>query len=216
MKVGKMEITTCVVGPVRTSCYLLANTETKQVIIVDPGSSPHIIQTHIEKDSLTPVAIILTHGHFDHILAVKDIASAYSIPVYANEEEREVLLDDQLNLSLDFNGASFSCDANHYLKDGEKIELAGFKVAAIATPGHTKGGMCYYFPEEHVVVTGDTLFRETVGRTDLPTSNMKQIIHSVCEKLSYIEDEAVVLPGHGETSTMGYERKNNPYMNEEW
>ena len=82
------------------------------------------------------------------------------------------MLNDHLNLSLDFNGSSFSCDANQYLRDGEKITLAGFEIEAIATPGHTQGGMCYYFPNEHVVVTGDTLFRETVGRTDLPTSNM--------------------------------------------
>ena len=150
MKSGKMEIATCVVGPVRTSCYLLANGESKKVIIVDPGSSPEIIKAKIEKEGLTPVAIILTHGHFDHILAVKDIASAYSISVYANEDEREVLLNDHLNLSLDFNGSSFSCDANQYLRDGEKITLAGFEIEAIATPGHTQGGMCYYFPNEQI------------------------------------------------------------------
>lgn len=191
---------------------MLINQDTKECIIVDPGGGVEIIEARIEKDNLKPVAILLTHGHFDHILAVKDIANVYAIPVYANEEEQEVLLDDRLNLSLDFNGASFSVDANNYLRDGEKIMLAGFNIEAIATPGHTKGGMCFYFKEEKVLVTGDTLFRGTVGRTDLPTSNMGQIIHSVCEKLKRVIDDAVVLPGHGGSSTMGYERKTNPYL----
>lgn len=191
---------------------MLINQDTKECIIVDPGGGVEIIEARIEKDNLKPVAILLTHGHFDHILAVKDIANVYAIPVYANEEEQEVLLDDRLNLSLDFNGASFSVDANNYLRDGEKIMLAGFNIEAIATPGHTKGGMCFYFKEEKVLVTGDTLFRGTVGRTDLPTSNMGQIIHSVCEKLKPVIDDAIVLPGHGGSSTMGYERKTNPYL----
>lgn len=212
MKAGKMEISTCVVGPVRTNCYMLINQGSKECIIVDPGGGAEIIEARFEKDNLKPVAILLTHGHFDHILAVKDIASAYAIPVYANQEEQEVLLDDQLNLSLDFNGESFSCDASNYLLDGDKFTLAGFNIEAIATPGHTKGGMCFYFKDEKVLVTGDTLFRGTVGRTDLPTSNMRQIVHSVCEKLKPVIDDVIVLPGHGESSTMGYERKSNPYL----
>lgn len=212
MKAGKMEISTYVVGSVRTNCYMLINQGTKECIIVDPGSNAEVIEARVDKDNLKPVAILLTHGHFDHILAVKDIVSAYAIPVYANEEEQEVLLDDAFNLSLDFTGTSFSVDASNYLHDGETFMLAGFNIEAIATPGHTKGGMCYYFKDEKVVVTGDTLFRGTVGRTDLPTSNMGQIIHSVCEKLKPVIDDAIVLPGHGESSTMGYERKSNPYL----
>ena len=212
MKSGKMEVSTCVVGPVRTNCYMLINQGTKECIIVDPGGNAEGIEARVDKDNLKPVAILLTHGHFDHILAVKDIASAYAIPVYANEEEQEVLLNDSFNLSLDFNGASFTVDAGKYLHDGESFMLAGFNIEAIATPGHTKGGMCYYFKDEKVLVTGDTLFRGTVGRTDLPTSNMGQIIHSVCEKLKPVIDDAIVLPGHGESSTMGYERKSNPYL----
>jgi hydroxyacylglutathione hydrolase len=212
MKAGKMEILTCVVGPVRTNCYMLINQGSKESIIVDPGNEAQVLKAKIEKGGLKPVAILLTHGHFDHILAVKEIASEYAIPVYANKEEQEVLLDDRLNLSLDFIGVSFSLDANEYLQDGQKITLAGFDIEAIATPGHTKGGMCFYFKEEKVLVTGDTLFRGTVGRTDLPTSNMGQIIHSVCEKLKPVIDDAIVLPGHGESSTMGYERKSNPYL----
>lgn len=213
MKTGKMEILTSVVGPVRTNCYILINQGSKECIIVDPGNDAQVLKGKIEKDGLTPVAILLTHGHFDHILAVKEISSEYAIPVYANKEEQEVLLDDSLNLSLDFNGASFFVDASDYLQDGQKIMLAGFNIEAIATPGHTKGGMCFYFFDEKVIVTGDTLFRGTVGRTDLPTSNMSQIINSVCEKLKPVVDDAIVLPGHGESSTMGLERRNNPYLN---
>ncbi|WP_167955945.1 MBL fold metallo-hydrolase [Anaerosporobacter faecicola] len=212
MKAGKMEVITCIVGPVRTNCYTLVNQETKECIIVDPGGEKEKIENKIQSLQCKPVAILLTHGHFDHILAVKDLVEEYGIPVYANAEEREVLINDEYNLSVDFNGASYTCDANHYLQDGELLTLGGFTVKAIATPGHTKGGMCYYFMDEQILVTGDTLFRETVGRTDLPTSNMRQIIHSVCHQLESVADEAVVLPGHGETTTMSYERKNNPYM----
>ncbi|WP_455714272.1 MBL fold metallo-hydrolase [Anaerosporobacter sp.] len=216
MKVGKMEILTCVVGPVSTNCYILINQGSKECIVVDPGNDAQVLEAKIEKGGLTPVAILLTHGHFDHILAVKDIASKYAIPVYANKEEQELLLDDSMNLSLSFNGASFSFDASDYLQDGQEIMLAGFHIEAIATPGHTKGGMCFYFKEEKVLVTGDTLFRGTVGRTDLPTSNMGQIIHSVCETLKPVVDDAIVLPGHGESSTMGYERMSNPYLNDDF
>ncbi|WP_310602617.1 MBL fold metallo-hydrolase [Anaerosporobacter sp.] len=212
MKAGNMEISTCVVGPIRTNCYVLINEDSKECIIVDPGDQAMVIETKIETDGLKPVAVLLTHGHFDHILAVKDIASAYGIPVYANEEEQDVLLDGSLNLSTSHLGTTFSFDASNYLRDGEKVTLAGFAMEAIATPGHTKGCMCYYFKEENVLVSGDTLFRETVGRTDLPTSSTSKMIHSVTEKLKQVAEEAIVLPGHGETSTMGYERKYNPYL----
>lgn len=214
MKAGKMEVITCTVGPVCTNCYLLVNEDSKETLIIDPGNNVEKIQDKIIREKLKPVAVLLTHGHFDHIMAVKDVEECYSIPVYANQAEQDLLLDESLNLSLDMGGKSFSYDASNYIVDGEVLEIAGFTIKAIATPGHTIGSMCFYFNEEDVLVSGDTLFRGTVGRTDLPTGNMSQIIHSVCVRLKSVDDKAIVLPGHGETSTMGYERMNNPYMSE--
>lgn len=214
MNTQNMIIDLQVVGPVRTNCYLLSNKRTKEVIIVDPGSEANSIGAIIEKKQYKPVAILLTHGHFDHIMGVPQLQERYHVPVYANEAEQEVLKRDDYNLSTDFIGQTFTMEATNYLKDGEIITLAGFEIEAISTPGHTKGGMCFYFKGENVIITGDTLFKETVGRTDLVTSDHRQIIHSVCTKLAEVSKDAMVLPGHGEATTMGYERMNNPYMNE--
>lgn len=133
-----------VVGPVQTNCYFLSNTDTRECVIVDPGEEAGNIADFIEKKELKPVAILLTHGHFDHIGAVDEIRNRYGIKVYAAAAEKETLENPDINLSSQF-GSGYTVKADEFLNDGQEIELLGEKVRCLLTPGHTKGGMCYYF-----------------------------------------------------------------------
>ncbi len=134
-----------VVGPVQTNCYFLYREDTKDCVIVDPGDEAKRIKKFIEDQELHPVAILLTHGHFDHVMAVDSVRAAYHIPVYAAEAEKETMQDASLNLSINMGGAMLSIEADHWLKDGETITLLDQEVRCILTPGHTVGGMCFYF-----------------------------------------------------------------------
>ena len=136
-----------VVGPVQTNCYFLYREDTKDCVIVDPGDEAKRIKKFIEDQELHPVAILLTHGHFDHVMAVDSVRAAYHIPVYAAEAEKETMHDASINLSINMGGAMLSIEADPWLKDGETITLLDQEVRCILAPGHTVGGMCFYFPK---------------------------------------------------------------------
>ncbi len=206
MKVGQ-----CCVGMVRTNCYGLLNEQTKEMIIVDPGDDPETVASLAARMEGRPVAILLTHGHFDHIMAVEALKEKYQIPVYAGLEEEDVLADPALN-KTDLLRRPMSVRPEVLLKDEEEFNLAGLSLRAYHTPGHTKGSMCYYFPEESVLVSGDTLFCESVGRTDLPTGSSRQIIESLRRLLKILPEETDVLPGHESATTIGHEKRYNPFV----
>ena len=166
-------------------------------MIVDPGDEAKRIKKFIEDQELHPVAILLTHGHFDHVMAVDSVRAAYHIPVYAAEAEKETMHDASLNLSINMGGAMLSIEADHWLKDGETITLLDQEVRCILTPGHTVGGMCFYFSKAGMLFSGDTLFQESVGRTDFPGGSMSEIVRSIREKLFVLPDAVQVYPGHG-------------------
>ena len=187
-----------VVGPVQTNCYFLYREDTKDCVIVDPGDEAKRIKKFIEDQELHPVAILLTHGHFDHVMAVDSVRAAYHIPVYAAEAEKETMQDASLNLSINMGGAMLSIEADHWLKDGE-------------TPGHTVGGMCFYFSKAGMLFSGDTLFQESVGRTDFPGGSMSEIVRSIREKLFVLPDAVQVYPGHGLMTSIKNEKMFNPF-----
>ena len=155
-----------VVGPVSTNCYFLINDELKEVAIVDPGDQAARIKTFIAKEELKPVAILLTHGHFDHMMAAEALREEYKIPVYACAKEKELLNSSRKNLSYGFIRTDYTMDADIYCKEGDEFSIAGCIVKVLETPGHTKGGCCYYIASENIVFTGDTLFCQSIGRTD--------------------------------------------------
>lgn len=207
----QMQAGQCRVGMVQTNCYGLMNKQTKEMILIDPGDSPETIVAMVDRMQGKPVAVFLTHGHFDHILAVKEIKEKYGIPVYAGREEADVLAEVSLN-KTDVMHRPISVYPDVLVDDLEELTMAGFSVQVLHTPGHTKGSVCYYFPEEKLLVSGDTLFRESVGRTDLPTGNTGQIIESVRRLIQMIPEDVDVLPGHESATTIGHEKRYNPFV----
>ena len=157
-----------VVGAVATNCYIAENRKTKEALIIDPGDNAVRIEQIIKEDGVVPVAVLLTHGHFDHAMAAQEVAEQYGIKIYAHETEKETLETPQINLS-GMIGRTLTFHADCYVKDGAILNLAGFEIRVLHTPGHTQGGVCYYIEEEKAVFSGDTLFCQSVGRTDFPT-----------------------------------------------
>ena len=201
-----------VVGPVSTNCYFLINDELKEAVIVDPGDSPELIQSFLIREHVKPTAILLTHGHFDHMMAAEKLRAAFQIPIYACEKEKELLNSGALNLAKAFLRTEYRIDADIYCKEGDVLSLAGVQVEVFETPGHTKGGCCYYISSENVMFTGDTLFCGSIGRTDFPGGSYAEICKSIKEKLFVLPDQTLCYAGHGESTTIGYEKEHNLYV----
>ncbi|MDD2959354.1 MAG: MBL fold metallo-hydrolase [Lachnospiraceae bacterium] len=208
---SRIQIESMTLGPVAANCYLVKNQDIGELLIIDAAASPERIRQKICDMQAVPRAILLTHGHYDHIGAVEEIRREYEIPVYCMEPEEEVLESSRLNLSEMF-GQPMTLKADQLLKDGQKLELAGLKLQALNTPGHTQGGGCYYFPENGILFSGDTLFCESVGRSDFPTGSASVLVRSIREKLLVLPDETKVYPGHNDTTAIGWERDYNPFI----
>ncbi|MDE7308522.1 MAG: MBL fold metallo-hydrolase [Lachnospiraceae bacterium] len=207
---NKMNIKMLVLGEVSTNCYLVCNQDTKECIIIDPAAKADVIIKAVEELEVLPKAVLLTHGHYDHIGAAEEIKEHFHIKIYANELEQEVLESSYKNLSEIMGSKTLSVQADEYLTDGQILTIAGFRIRAISTPGHTKGGMCYNvsLEEEQAIFSGDTLFRESVGRFDFPTSDGDALFRSIKEKILCLETELKVYPGHGPATSIGEEKSH--------
>ena len=205
-----MKIQHSVLGMCATNTYYVYDDETKRGLIVDPADSPDTIIARVDSMSMIPEAVLITHGHFDHVLAMNKVREHYGIKVYAGLTEKQVLHDMAMNLTSSF-GMGQTFDADIYLKDGEEFEAAGYHIRAIEVPGHTIGGMCYYFDKQGVLFSGDTLFCESVGRSDFPGGSASALCRGIKDKLFVLPEHTKVYPGHMDETTIGNEIKYNPF-----
>lgn len=215
LKIGRI-----VLGVCSTNTYFVYREGAEECIVIDPADYGRMIFANLNKNGLRVAGILLTHGHFDHIWGVEDLRAAANevaehhgyaaVQVYACDAERGLLGSARKNVS-ESAGRACTVDADVYVKDGAEIEIAGVRCRVIATPGHTEGGCCFYFEEAGFCVCGDTIFQESVGRTDLPTGSMGTLIRSIKEKLLVLPEDTKLYPGHGDSTTVGHEKKYNPF-----
>lgn len=206
---SEIRIKSLLVGMVQTNCYLVYNEGSKRAVIIDPGDGAKQISSKCKELGIKPEAILLTHGHFDHIMAAKELKEEWNLKIYSSDKEVEVLEDGEKNLMFKWYRKAFSLTPDVTFKDGEEFELIGFKWKMFLTPGHTIGSCCYYIEDEEVLFSGDTLFQMSYGRIDFPTGNAMDMLASV-KKLLTLPDEVMVYPGHMDVTTIGHEKKYNP------
>lgn len=198
------------VGAMEVNCYILASKDKSSAIIIDPGDEFHKINEIVEKHNLSPKIVINTHGHYDHI----GCDDKFSVPVYVHKDDIPLLRDPRLNLSALF-GISYSVKSEiKPLEDNDTIELEEIHLKVIHVPGHTPGGIALFMdgPQDKIVFTGDTLFFQGVGRSDLNGGNEGLLTSSIRNKLFILPEETVILPGHGLSSTIGQEKRDNPFL----
>lgn len=203
-----------------TNCWIIAPEKGSECIIVDPGMTDISAEVEmiVAEEGLKPVAVLLTHGHLDHTFSVKPLADGYGISAYIHSEDRRFIADP-----AGIHGAQFveQLRGMHFeepvkvenLKDGSQLDFLGMKIRAIHAPGHTRGSLMFLLNEE-TLISGDVLFAGSIGRTDLPTGSGSDMRNTLTKKVLPLDDSIRVLPGHGNETTIKYERKTNPYLKE--
>lgn len=198
-----LNLKTVPAGVYEANCYILVDEKTKDCAIIDVGGEAKKISEAIESMNGNPKYVLLTHGHFDHVGGVEEICIKYNIPFYISKTDEEYMkIDNSVFGTLP--------KASGYLKQGDIVKLANKEISVIETPGHTKGGLCFFVDGK--VFTGDTLFQGSIGRTDFIGGDMDEIISSIKNKLLPLGDDVEVYPGHGPSSSIKFEKARNPYL----
>lgn len=208
-----MEIITLILGSLQTNCYILYDKTTKLSIIIDPAfDEENKIITSLDQLNSVPKAILITHGHYDHIGSVEMLKNKYKIPVYASADEAELMKDSMKNLSVMFNNIPISAQADNIIKNNNIIKIDNIQIQCLEVPGHTSGSICYYIQKENILFSGDTLFNNSIGRTDLYEGDETTLASSIKKHLLTLPENTIVYPGHGFYTTIGTEKKNNFYL----
>lgn len=199
-----------VLGDLGTNCYIIGDPDSKEAFVIDPDDGPAVVDT-LKERGLTCIGILLTHGHSDHIHGVQTLMDTYGAPVYIHERDLPCLYDPQVNLSvLHGRPVTITGGTIKTVKDGQHIGSGKMDFQVLGTPGHTVGGVCYYMSP--AVFVGDTLFRESVGRTDFPGGDFEALAQSIRTKLFTLPDQTMAYPGHGPETQIAFEKENNPYL----
>jgi hydroxyacylglutathione hydrolase len=204
------EVISIPVGPLEANCFVVYSEKSREAIIVDPGDDARKIIDIIQSNNLQPVLIVNTHGHMDHIGANATIKDTFSVPIAIHEDDSTMLTNPSENLSSVIGTNTVSPAADQLLHEGDTVDLDGTEIKIIHTPGHSPGGICLYF--DSTLIAGDTLFKGSIGRTDLPNGDFPTLISSIQQKLEVLGDEVVVYPGHGPKTTIGDEKRSNPFL----
>lgn len=205
-----LKIEQITVGPLQSNCYIVMCPDTHQAVVVDPGGEADKILETIRELGAKPVMILNTHGHGDHIEANDTIKQTFDIPLAIHEGDAHMLTDPNSNFSAYLGAPITSPVADRILRDGDEVDFAGRKIKVLHTPGHSPGGISLLI--ENHLFSGDALFKMTVGRTDFPGASHEVLIKGIKEKILSLDDEILVYPGHGPITTVGEERRNNPYL----
>lgn len=206
-----MKIETIVVGPIETNCYVLSDPESREAVVIDAGDDAKEILAYIRKEQLQVKYLLNTHGHFDHIQANDALRAQTGAPLAIHADDAELLVQPGKvgNMSTQVHGCQ---PPEIFLHNGDTIAFGPYELRVLYTPGHSKGGCCFYEVKEKVCFTGDTLFRGTIGRTDLYGGDYDTLLKSVRERLKLVADDVAIYPGHGPESDMAFERRANPYL----
>jgi hydroxyacylglutathione hydrolase len=200
------------VGMLQCNCSIFGDEQSHQAIVIDPGDNIEDVLAVLEKHSFSVQAIVITHAHIDHIGGAAKLKAATGAPVLMNSSDQE--LYDHLDVQASWLGMEppTQTSIDQAVRDGDVLTLGPAEFHVIYTPGHTQGSISLWIPAENKLIVGDTLFRDSIGRTDLPGGNPRQILRSIEEKLLPLPEETVVVPGHGANTTIGREKERNPFL----
>lgn len=200
------------VGPLGVNCFVLGCSETREAVVIDPGGNVDSIIDVVKRHNLKVRYIINTHGHFDHVGGNLKAVKAFGAPLLIHKNDAEMLGRVADVASMYGMQGENSPEPNEYLTDGMELSFGTHRLKVLHTPGHTQGGVCLYLEAEHKVITGDTLFADSIGRTDLPGGSHEQLLTSIRTRLFTLPDDVTAYPGHGPETTIGHEKCKNPYF----
>ena len=200
------------VGVLHCNCSIFGDEASREAVVIDPGDEIEEIVAILERHQLRVKAIIITHAHIDHIGGAQKLKALTGAPVYMNSSDQE--LYDRLDMQAGWLGMATpeKTDIDVDAREGQTVQLGPAEFQVLHTPGHTQGSISLWIPAENKLIAGDTLFLDSIGRTDLPGGNHRQILRSIHDKLLPLADDVVVIPGHGQNTTIGRERRRNPFL----